>query len=85
MMHLAYCGGGRLIGNSRELMPLNNSLNQDIHVSVGKHSAMLIVVKDFEDKDPHLFSMSTPKDLVSAYMQVFDPETGVATTPKRIV
>ena len=64
---------GRPIGNSPELMPLDKSLNQDIHGSKRKHGAMSPVAKDFENKDPRLFSMSTPKEVVSAYMQVFDP------------
>ena len=38
-----------------------------------------------ENKDPRLFSLSTPKEGVSAYKRVFDPKDGVAPTSKRIV
>jgi hypothetical protein len=52
---------GRLIGNSPELMPLDNSCNQDVHESVRRHVVMsLSVCGNVADNDPRRFSTSTP-------------------------
>jgi hypothetical protein len=77
---------GRPIGNSPELMPLDNSCNQDVHESVRRHVVMsLSVCGNVADNDPRRFSTSTPKQGLSAYLRVFDPKTGVAPRPDRIV
>lgn len=55
---------GRPVGNSPELMPLDNSLNQDIHESVKTHvAATFHLSPDNEEK----FSLSTPAQVIRAY------------------
>ena len=79
------CWSGRPVGNSPELMPLDNSLNQDIHESVRQHTSMSLVIRAVNNSDPRLFSMATPKSTSSAYRRVFDPDVGVSPRPERIV
>jgi hypothetical protein len=74
----------RPIGNSPELMPLDNSLNQDVHGSVRKHAVMSLRLCT-EWRNDSLFSMATPKEASHAYRRIFDPTTGVAPKPERIV
>ncbi len=38
-----------------------------------------------ELKNDSLFSMATPKEASRAYRRIFDPTTGVAPKPERIV
>jgi len=72
----------RPIGDSPELMPLDNTLNKDIHEAVIRHMAATM---NLEDDDPRKFSMSTPKRGASAYLRVNDPVEGVAPTSERII
>ena len=79
---------GQPVGDSPELMPLDNSLNQDVHEheSVKRHVIMPLTVTsdDVSDFDPRWFSTRTPKLGTSAYLRVFDPAIGVAPHPDRI-
>ena len=76
---------GRLVGNSPEVMPLDTSLFQDVKEAVRKHVAMSLTIRKPGIKDNRLFLTSTPKEAWHAYSRVFDPLSGVAPTPKRIV
>ena len=54
----------RPVGNSPEIMPLDNSINQDVHESVRVHTVSTFYLpKDHQDK----FSLSTPKSIIHAY------------------
>ena len=75
----------RPIGDSAELMPLDNSLNQDVHESVRRHCIISLAAKWDDKTDPRLFSMATPKLITSAYKRVFDPVNGVSPRPDRII
>ena len=48
---------GRPVGNSPELMPLDNSLNNDLQMS---HRYHCIVTAHLPDTDERKFSLSTP-------------------------
>ena len=80
-------GGGRFDlrtpGNSPELMPLDNSLNQDIHVAVNRHVVLSNLSK--VENDERTFSLRTPKQIACAYARVFDQKNGIAPTSKRIL
>lgn len=75
----------RPIGNSPEMMPLDNSLNQDIHEAVRGNVAFSLVLRPFAGNDPRLLSMSTPKATAEAYKILNHPVTGISPTPERIV
>lgn len=62
---------GRPVGNSPEFMPLDCSLNNDIHKSVNKHCAATCHIRD-DDGDPRKFSISTPKRGDRAYFRVLE-------------
>eukprot|EP00984_Skeletonema_dohrnii_P020196 scaffold9773_cov131-Skeletonema_dohrnii-CCMP3373.AAC.1 len=75
-------------GNRAEFMPLDNSLNQDLHINVNRHSILsrIVVAKNLAPNDhSSLFNLRTPKQLCSAYTRLFHPETGVTPRPDRIV
>ncbi len=76
----------RPIGNSPELMPLDNSLNQDIHVAVRRNTMWSLVLRKFVSHgDNRLFSMATPRLIAAAYTRAVNPITGISPSPKRIV
>jgi hypothetical protein len=60
---------GRPVGNSPEMMPLDCSLNQDVHVGVERHIRLTIRLPE---DDPMKFSMSTPSRGFSAYNRVWN-------------
>ena len=69
----------RPVGNSPELMVLDNSLNRDIHAAVLRCvAATAFLPKD----DKRKFSLSLPKDIQSAYKRVVE---GGAPASERIV
>ena len=76
---------GRPVGDSAELMPLDNSLNEDIHQSARLHVVVSRSRIKYGDKDPRLFSFATPKEVAKVYNRLFHPETGVVQKPERIV
>ena len=71
---------GRPVGNSPELMPLDNSLNRDIHTAVQKHIAM---TNTLDDNDSRKFSLSTPKKGTVAYLKILN--SGCAPREDRII
>ncbi len=70
-------------GDSAELMPLDNSLNQDMHMSVIKHATLSALAEN--PKDSRIFSLRTPKEIARAYLRVTHPTLGVAPKSKRIL
>ncbi len=68
-------------GNSPELMPLDNSLNRDVHTSVMAHFMYSLLLND---DDKRKFSLKTPAKARNAYMRVFDPKDGVSPPSNRI-
>ena len=60
---------GRPVGNTPELMPLDQSLNQDVHLCVGRHVAM---TRGLDRDDPRCFGIDTPKQAFRAYSRVWE-------------
>jgi hypothetical protein len=76
---------GRPPGNSPELMPLDNSLNQDLHESTKKHNLLSMAIHTHGVSDERLFLMTTPKEALRCYKRILDPLTGVVPTSERIL
>ena len=77
---------GKPVGNSPEMMPLDNCLNKDIHESVSRHVLMSRASGGSLNKDDvRFFSLATPKNAAHAYRRIWDPTTGVAPPSKRII
>ena len=72
------------IGNSPEMMPLDNCLNKDLHESVASHVLMSRAAAE-EKSDERIFSLSTPKKGRDAYKRIWCPITGVAPPSHRII
>jgi hypothetical protein len=74
-------------GNSPEMMPMDVSLNKDIHESVSRHCSLSRALLKRMDiaTDHRAFSLSTPKEGSRAYLRLYHPETGIAPTSKRII
>jgi hypothetical protein len=79
------CYHGRPLGNTAELMPLDNSCNNDVHESGRLHVVCSRSGVEYTSKDKRLFSFATPKHVSYVYRRIFHPETGVAPRPERIV
>jgi hypothetical protein len=62
-------------GDSPKLMPLDETLNQDIHSSARYHVA---ITSHLPKDDPRKFSFATPKEISRAYLRLVDPNTGGA-------
>jgi hypothetical protein len=62
-------------GDSPNLMPLDKTLNQDIHSSARYHVA---ITSHLPKDDPHTFSFAIPKEISRAYLRLVDPNTGGA-------
>jgi hypothetical protein len=74
---------GRPVGNSPEMMPLDCSLNQDIHVAVDQH---VIYTTSLPESDEPKFSTFCPHRGTSTYIRLWHPgEDGVAPSSERIV
>jgi hypothetical protein len=69
-------------GDSPEMMPLDETLNQDIHISALYHVAM---TSHLENDDPINFSFATPKQITRAYLRLVHPDTGDAPSSKQII
>jgi hypothetical protein len=69
-------------GDSPELMPLDETLNMDIHASARYYVA---ITSHLPNGDPRKYSFSTPKDISRAYLHLVDPATGGAPSSTRIV
>jgi|Transcript_29455 hypothetical protein len=66
-----------------ENVPWDNSLNQDVHLSVDMHVAM---THDLEIGDPRKFDLSTPKRDTDAYCHILiHPITEGVPSSKRII
>ena len=66
-------------------MPLDNSLNRDLHTAVNRHVVLSNLAKLPADTQNQLvFSIRTPKQLAHAYKRIFDPVTGVSPPRRRI-
>ena len=65
------------VGNSPEFMPLDNSLNQDIQLSLSLHCA---VTAHLPDNDPRKFSMRTPKTIQSGIQRIWGEVEGVPSS-----
>ena len=76
---------GRPVGDSAELMPLDTTLNKDVHECARRHVVMSRSGAAHGCRDTRLFSFATPKEVARTYRRVFDPVDGVAPKPKRIV
>lgn len=68
----------RPVGNSPELMCLDNSLNQDIHENVRRNVS---ATSFLPDDDERKFSLTTPSHIVRAYRRVHCPTTSHSTIP----
>ncbi|NCF93533.1 MAG: hypothetical protein GWQ05_21640 [Verrucomicrobiaceae bacterium] len=78
--------GGRPVGASPEFMPLDASLNKDIHESVSRHCILSrFAMRKLNEDDPRRFRMTSPTEAENAYKRVLDPENGVAPSSKRII
>ena len=75
----------RPIGNSFELMPLDNSLNNNTIESGRLHVVISRAGLRYGQKDPRMFSFATPKEIARVYKRINDPVTGVVPRPERIV
>jgi transposase len=69
-------------GDSPELMPLDETLNQDIHSTARYHVA---ITSHLPKDDPRKFSFSTPKEISRAYLRLVDRHTGGAPSSRRII
>jgi hypothetical protein len=75
---------GNPVGNSPELMPLDNCLNKDVHEHVQTHIMMSLACEVNRDCK-EAFSLSCPKRGRSAYLRIWDPVNGVGPSSKRII
>ena len=73
---------GRPVGNSPELMPLDNSLFRDFRASLNLHIGL---TAHLPDTDVRKFCKSTPNRLDEAVRKIWHPETGISPRPNRIV
>ena len=79
--------GGRPVRASPEFMPLDASLNKDVHKMVD-NSCLLssnTTKRLGNAKDEREFSMANPTEISKSYPCVFDPVAGVAPSSKRII
>jgi len=70
------------VGDSPEMMPWDNSMNQDVHLSVVSH--VTLTANQKEDTDAK-FSLSTPARGSHAYKRIIHPTTGNVPCGTRIV
>jgi hypothetical protein len=69
-------------GDSPELMPLDETLNMDIHSSDRYDEA---ITAHLAKSDPNKFTFSTPKEVSNAYLPLVDDVTGNVPSSHRIV
>ena len=72
---------GRCVGNSPELMPLDNSLNRDLQLSHTYHCA---VTAHLPDNDNRKFSLSTPLRIARGIKKIWEDPIG-APNSKRVI
>ncbi len=66
-------------------MPLDTSLNQDIHESAKKHNLISMAICTHGVANNRLFSMATPKEAARCYKSICNPITGVVPTSQQIL
>ena len=66
-------------------MPLDNSLNQDIHKSAKKHNLLSMAIHTHGVSNKCLFSMTNPKGAAHCYKRILDPLTVVVPTSEHIL
>jgi hypothetical protein len=71
-----------ILGDSLKLMPLNETLNMDIHASARYHVA---ITSHLPNDDPRKYSFSTPKEISRVYLHLVDPATGGSPSSTIIV
>ena len=76
---------GRPVGNTPEIMPWDCSLNADVHSCVEFYSTVCKWLPKEHPLYPQRFSKSSYKVMLSSYLRVLDPVTGVCPSSKRIV
>jgi hypothetical protein len=69
-------------GDSPELMPLDETLNMDIHSSVRYHVA---ITAHLAKENTNKFTFSTPREVSNAYLRLVDPISGNAPSSRRII
>ena len=84
-MQCRHCYFGRPVGNSPEIMPWDCSLNRDLHSCVEFYSSICRWLPKDHPLYPVRFGKATTKVMLSSYKRVYDPETGVCPSSKRIV
>ena len=73
---------GRMVGNSPELNPLDNSVFRDARCAIALNvAAMWHLPKNHDLK----FSLATPNDVTKTFLRIWDPANGVAPVSSRIV
>jgi hypothetical protein len=72
----------RPVGNSPELMVLDNSLNKDVHECAKAHVAVTWHVKK---EDKRKFSFANPSEISRTYKRIMHPETGGCPSSRRIL
>jgi hypothetical protein len=63
-------------------MPLDETLNMDIHLSARYHVA---ITAHLSNNDPKKFTFSTPKEVSNAYLRLVNDVTGNAPSSHRIL
>jgi hypothetical protein len=63
-------------------MPLDETLNMDIHAAARRHVAL---TSNLPNGDPKKFSFATPKEIYHAYLHLVDCETGNVPSSNRII
>jgi hypothetical protein len=71
-----------IYGDSPELMPLDETLNMDIHSSARYHVA---ITSHLSKNDPKKFTFSTRKEVLNAYLRLVDYATDNSPSLHRIV
>jgi hypothetical protein len=69
-------------GDSPELMPLDGTLNMDIHSSARYHVA---ITAHLAKENKKKFTFSTPREVSNAYLRLVDPISGNAPSSRRII
>ena len=78
------CYSLRPVGNMPEVMCLDNSLNQDVHVAVESNVGATYFLPD---NDTRKFSLTTPSHIIKGYKRVYCPSTAHSAIPssRRII
>ena len=72
------CYHSQNLGNTAELIPPDNSCNDDVHKSDWLHVVYSCFGFEYTSKDKYLFSFAAPKHVSYVYRQIVHPNAGVA-------